>query len=76
MAYHTIHIHHNDGMRTESILAFPPHIFRVVPVPCLMAKKSNPIIYADNVLLLLAGMNNSTVLRAVVTVMVVARSLI
>ena len=29
MAYHTIHIH----MRTESIFAFPPHIFRAVPVP-------------------------------------------
>ena len=75
MAYHTIHIHHNDGMRTESIFAFSPHIFRVVP-SLVDGKKKNPKIYADNVLLLLAGMKNSTVVRAVVTVMVVARGLI
>ena len=69
-------IHNDDGMKTESIFASPPHVFRVVTVLCLMAKNNFLRIYADIVLLLIAGMKKSIIIRAVVTVMVVARDLI
>ena len=77
MAHHTTHIDNDDGMITKSLFSFPSHIFRAVHVPCLMAKHIFLRLYVNIVLLIIkAGIKNSVVIRAVVTVMVVARALI
>ena len=72
----SLNTHNDDGMKTESMFASLPHVFRVATVLCLMAKNYFLRIYADIVLLLIAGMKKSIIIRAVVTVMVVARDLI